>query len=78
VFRTPYLPLSLAGVSVSFDVPSADIHAPGHVSFVSDGQINVQIPWELAGADSAIMKVTLQAVASGMTMDGSRLLERKR
>ena len=29
VFRTPYLPLSLAGVSVSFDVPSAGIHAPG-------------------------------------------------
>jgi minor extracellular serine protease Vpr len=74
VFRTPYLPLSLAGVSVSFDVPSADIHAPGHVSFVSDGQINVQIPWELAGADSAIMKVTLSNSASrSVRNDNGRL-----
>lgn len=64
VFRTPYLPVSLAGVSVSFDVPAAGIHAPGHVTFASDGQINVQIPWELAGAGSAVMKVTLSNSAS--------------
>jgi minor extracellular serine protease Vpr len=74
VFRTPYLPLSLAGVSVSFDVPSAGIHAPGHVAFVSDSQINVQIPWELAGTDSAIMKVTLSnSVSLNVRNDNDRL-----
>jgi uncharacterized protein (TIGR03437 family) len=59
VSRTPYLPLSLAGVSVSFDVPGSNIHVPGRLHFVSSGQINVQIPWELKGASSALMKVTL-------------------
>jgi minor extracellular serine protease Vpr len=74
VFRTPYLPLSLAGVSVSFDVPSAGVHAPGRLSYVSDTQINVQIPWELAGATSAIMKVTLSNSAScNVRSDNSRL-----
>jgi minor extracellular serine protease Vpr len=59
VAHTPYLPVSLSGVSVSFDVPAANIHVPGRLYFVSAGQISVQIPWELAGAPSAIMKVTL-------------------
>ena len=58
-FHTPYLPLSLAGVAVSFDVPDLGLHFPGRLHFVSSGQINVQIPWELAGAPSALMKVTL-------------------
>lgn len=58
-FSTPYLPLSLAGVSVSFDVPSQRISAPGRIHFVSDGQINVQVPWELQGVSSAQMKVSI-------------------
>jgi uncharacterized protein (TIGR03437 family) len=58
-FNTPYLPLSLAGVSVSFDVPSQRISAPGRLHFVSDGQINVQVPWELQGVSTAQMKVSI-------------------
>jgi uncharacterized protein (TIGR03437 family) len=73
-FRTPYLPLSLAGVSVSFDAPSLGIQVPGRLAYVSDSQINVQIPWELAEAGSAIMKVTLSNSASrNARSDNSRL-----
>jgi uncharacterized protein (TIGR03437 family) len=49
----------LAGVSVSFDIPSANIHVPGSLYFVSSTQISVQIPWELAGTTPAAMKITL-------------------
>jgi uncharacterized protein (TIGR03437 family) len=59
VFNTPYLPLSLAGVSVSFDVPSQNRSVPGRIHFVSDGQVNVQVPWELQGANSALMKISI-------------------
>ena len=58
-FITPYLPVSLAGVSVSFDVPNRNISVPGRISFVSPGQINVQIPWELQGLNTAFMKVSI-------------------
>ncbi len=64
LFFTPYLPLSLGGVSVSFDVPSAGISVPGRIVFVTPGQINVQIPWELAGQSSAVMKVSIGLTSS--------------
>ncbi|MCP5111688.1 MAG: hypothetical protein GY953_12715, partial [bacterium] len=44
VFNTPYMPLSLAGVSVSFDVPERGISVPGRIHFVSESQMNVVIP----------------------------------
>jgi uncharacterized protein (TIGR03437 family) len=59
VFSTPYLPLSLAGVSVSFDEPSRGISVPGRLTYVSEGQINVQLPWELAGLNAVAMKVSI-------------------
>ncbi len=59
IFNTPYLPLALAGVSVSFDVPSKNLSVPGRIHFVSPGQINVQIPWELQGSSSALVKVSI-------------------
>jgi len=59
VFSTPYLPLSLAGVSVSFDVPDRKLSLPGRLHFVSEGQVNVQIPWELRGLNAAQIKVSL-------------------
>jgi len=62
VFQTPYLPFSLAGVSVSFE--SERVSAPGRLHFVSDGQINVQIPWELQGESSAKMWVTVSGISS--------------
>jgi uncharacterized protein (TIGR03437 family) len=65
-FFTPYLPLSLGNISVSFDIPSQNISYPGAIVFISDGQLNVQIPWELAGQTSAVVKVS-NGLTSGVT-----------
>ncbi len=59
IFSTRYLPLSLARVSVSFDVPSKGLSLPGRLHFVSDGQVNVQVPWELQGLNTAWIKVSI-------------------
>ena len=53
------LPLVIDGTTVSFDVPSAGISVPGYLTFVGPGQVNVQVPWELAGQSSVQMKVTV-------------------
>jgi uncharacterized protein (TIGR03437 family) len=53
------LPLVLDGTTVSFDVPSAGISVPGYMTFVSPGQINLQVPWELAGQSSVQIKVSV-------------------
>jgi minor extracellular serine protease Vpr len=55
-YSTPYLPVSLNSVSVSFDAPN--ISVPGHIVFVSAGQINLQVPWELQGQSAVQIKVT--------------------
>src|ERR1019366_8530889 len=66
VTYAPYaLPLTMDGVTVSFDVPSAKISVPGYLTFVSPGQINVQVPWELQGQTSAQVKVTLYGYSYG-------------
>src|ERR1019366_7700871 len=66
VTYAPYaLPLTLDGVTVSFDVPSSKISVPGHLTFVSPGQVNVQVPWELQGQTSAQVKVTLYGYSYG-------------
>jgi minor extracellular serine protease Vpr len=56
---TAILPLAIDYVNVSFDVPAAQISVPGHLTYVSPGQINVQVPWELQGLSSAQVKVTI-------------------
>lgn len=66
IFSTPYLPLSLNNVSVSFDAPERRLSAPGRIHFVSDGQINVQIPWELQGLTSVQMKVSIGDISSAV------------
>jgi minor extracellular serine protease Vpr len=53
------LPLAIDNVTVSFDVPSASISVPGYLVYVSPGQVNLQVPWELEGQSSAQVKVTL-------------------
>jgi minor extracellular serine protease Vpr len=63
---TSSLPLSLAQVSVSFDDPTRAISLPGRLHFVSDGQINVQIPWELQGLNTIIMKVSIGDTSSAL------------
>ncbi|HLH00458.1 MAG TPA: S8 family serine peptidase [Bryobacteraceae bacterium] len=55
---TLILPLTIQLVTVSFDVPSAQLSLPGHMVFVSPNQVNVQVPWELQGQSSVQMKVT--------------------
>lgn len=56
---TPYLPLSLANVSVSFDDTANKTSYPGHLVRVSPEEVIVQAPWELEGLDSIRMKVSL-------------------
>jgi uncharacterized protein (TIGR03437 family) len=56
---TARLPLAIDYVIVSFDVPSAVISVPGHLTYVSPSQVNVQVPWELEGQTSAQVKVTI-------------------
>lgn len=56
---TSPLPLSLDGVSVSFDVPSAGLSVPGRLYYVSPGQVNVEVPWELQGQSSVQIKVSV-------------------
>ncbi|HKV38085.1 MAG TPA: hypothetical protein VJX67_02640, partial [Blastocatellia bacterium] len=61
---TASLPVSLSGVSVSFDADG--ISQPGHLHFISPGQINVQIPWEFQGKSSVKIKVTIGDLQSAV------------
>jgi uncharacterized protein (TIGR03437 family) len=62
------LPIALDFVAASFDVPSANppISAPGHVLEVTPTQVAVQVPWELSGQKSALLKVTLVCSTSNV------------
>jgi minor extracellular serine protease Vpr len=60
------LPLSLSGVSISFDVPERNLSVPARVLFVSPGQVNVQVPWELHGLNSALMKVSIGDISTSL------------
>ena len=53
------LPLGINNVAFSFDVPSAGISLPARFHYVSAGQINVQVPWELAIYSSATVKAMI-------------------
>ncbi len=57
---TGFLPLGIDNVSVSFDVPSAGLSLPGRMYYVSPTQLNLQVPWELQGQTSALIKVTVE------------------
>jgi uncharacterized protein (TIGR03437 family) len=57
VESTLSLPVALSDVSVSFD--GGGLSLPGHIHFVSPGQVNVQIPWEFQGQSSVQIKVTV-------------------
>ncbi|MBI3680174.1 MAG: S8 family serine peptidase [Acidobacteria bacterium] len=65
-FSTSYLPVSLAGVSVSFDVPARRLSLPGRLYWVSENLVTVQIPWELQGLNSAQMKVSIGDFSSAL------------
>jgi len=53
------LPLQIDFVSVTFDVPSAGISVPAHLTYVSPTVVQIQVPWELEGQSSAQMKVVI-------------------
>lgn len=55
--ETSPLPISLSGTSVSFDAPGVSV--PGNLAYVSSRQVNVLVPWELAGQTSARVKVNV-------------------
>ena len=59
VATTSPFPLSLDTVSVSFDVPGANLSLAAPIVAVSQNQINVQVPWELQGQTSAQVKITI-------------------
>ncbi len=61
---TTSLPVALSDVGVSFD--GGGLSLPGHISYVSPGQINVQIPWEFQGQSSVAMKVTISQLPSAV------------
>jgi minor extracellular serine protease Vpr len=61
---TPYLPISLSTISVSFF--GSGMALPGHLSFVSPGQVNVQIPSEFAGQSSVTLKVNFGGLESNL------------
>jgi uncharacterized protein (TIGR03437 family) len=64
MFATPYLPLSLSDVSVSFDSADSKVSVPGRVYYTSPGQLNVLVPWEVQGLGSVLMKVSIGAAQS--------------
>jgi uncharacterized protein (TIGR03437 family) len=58
------LPIAFKHSSVSFDFPEEGITVPGRISYVSPLQLNVQVPWELAGLNFAFVKVRIEDSAS--------------
>jgi uncharacterized protein (TIGR03437 family) len=67
-FPTLYLPYSLSAVSVSFYAGDGSSDWPGRLWYVSPGQINVQIPWELEGQTSAKMAVNIGSASAVVTI----------
>lgn len=56
-FSTPYLPIALNQVTVSFD--NLNLSVPGRIVFVSQGQVNVQVPWEFQNQTAVQVKVSV-------------------
>jgi uncharacterized protein (TIGR03437 family) len=54
---TPTLPLTINGVSVSFDAKG--ISVPARMVYAGSTQTNVQVPWELQGQTSVQVKVIM-------------------
>ncbi|MCC7153465.1 MAG: S8 family serine peptidase [Bryobacterales bacterium] len=64
---TPFIPLSLGNVSVGVDVPGGVRQSyPARISYVSDGQVNIQLPYELQGLTSAQLKVSIGNYSSAV------------
>jgi minor extracellular serine protease Vpr len=61
-----YLPLPISIYSPSYELPvsvgfdASGVSVPAPLLYVSGSQINLQVPWELAGQSTATMKVNLE------------------
>jgi uncharacterized protein (TIGR03437 family) len=66
--KGPDYPISLGGISVSFDDLSRSVSLPGSVLAVRDDRVDVQIPWGLAGLSSIEAKVSINATYSSQAV----------
>ena len=57
-------PMGIDGAAFSFD--TASLSLPGRFSFASPGQMNIQVPWELQGQTSALVKSMVNYTYSGL------------
>ena len=57
---------SIDSVSVSFDVPSAGISVPARLYYVSPNEVGLQVPWEMQGQTSALIKVNIDATSGAL------------
>ena len=57
------LPIALKSASASFDFPDLGLSVPARVHFASPEQLNLQVPWELAGINFAFLKVRVRSKA---------------
>lgn len=60
------LPIALGDVSVSIDTRDRTVSVPGSLIFISPEQVNLQLPWELAGKGSAVIKVNIGDVSTAV------------
>ena len=59
------LPIALKHVSVSFDFPEMGLSVTAPLFYASPKQLNIQVPWEFAGHNFAIVKVRIDDTVSG-------------
>ena len=64
VATTANLPVGMNHVSVSFDAGAASF--PGRLHFVTPGQINTQVPWDMPSNGSAQMKVSIGSSSTAL------------
>jgi uncharacterized protein (TIGR03437 family) len=64
--QTVPLPIALKHVSVSFDFPEEGLSVPGRFYYVSPQQVNIQVPWELAGFNFALVKIRIEDSVSAV------------
>jgi uncharacterized protein (TIGR03437 family) len=57
------LPMGIDGAAFSFDTSAQSL--PGRINYVSPGQLNLQVPWELSGSAAAV-KVIVNYTYSGL------------
>jgi uncharacterized protein (TIGR03437 family) len=63
---TQPFPLGLDGVAFSFDTSTLSL--PGRFQFVGPSQLNVQVPWELAGQSPVFVKSIINYTYSGLNI----------